>query len=97
MGNGSAPEADYSPSTSVEVKNEWSYTSTVIMYLRVLTSYLKILLKTNATHEMAWVFQIFRCSEKTCFTESAKMLGVGDKFAGETGIYFRLNEFLAGN
>jgi hypothetical protein len=29
LDNRSVPEADYLPPTSVEVKNEWSYTSTV--------------------------------------------------------------------
>ena len=38
------------------------------------TSYLKMLWKPNATHEVAWVVQIFRCSEDTCFADSAKMI-----------------------
>ena len=52
------------------------------------TSYLKILWKPNATHEVAWVFQIFRCSKETCFADSAKMMSVRRKFLGETGISF---------
>jgi len=56
------------------------------------TSYIKVLWKPNATHEVAWVFQIFQSSEDTCFEDSAKMMIVRRKFPGETGIsYFRFN------
>jgi hypothetical protein len=36
MGDRSVPETDYLPLTSVEVKNEWSYTSTIPIHLRGL-------------------------------------------------------------
>jgi hypothetical protein len=43
MGDRSVPEADYLPPTSVEVKNEWSYTSTIQYTFVACNVYLKIL------------------------------------------------------